>query len=48
MFYRQVEENLLNTLNGFVQEACPVSRPLKRESADLASGRKRRATDAEA
>ena len=48
VFYQQVEENLLNTLNGFVQEACPVSRPLKRESADLASGRKRRATDAEA
>ena len=36
VFYRQVRENLVNTLNGFVQEACPVSRPLKRESAALA------------
>lgn len=33
VFYRQVTENLVNTLNGFVQEVCPVSRPLKRESA---------------
>ena len=32
VFYRQVSENLINTLNGFVQEACPVARPLKRES----------------
>ncbi|MEM7226917.1 MAG: metalloregulator ArsR/SmtB family transcription factor [Pseudomonadota bacterium] len=30
--YRLVEENLVNTLNGFVQEVCPVSRPLKKES----------------
>lgn len=30
--YRLVQENLVNTLNGFVQEVCPVSRPLKRES----------------
>ncbi|CAN5265469.1 metalloregulator ArsR/SmtB family transcription factor [soil metagenome] len=36
VFYRQVPENLVNTLNGFVQEACPRSRPLKRESAALA------------
>lgn len=36
VFYRQVPENLLNTLHGFAQEACPVSRPLKRESAALA------------
>ncbi len=33
VFYSQVRDNLVNTLNGFVQEACPVSRPLKRESA---------------
>ena len=39
VFDRQVAENLLNRLNGFVQEACPVSRPLERESADLAYGR---------
>lgn len=39
VFYRQVRENLVNTLNGYVQEACPVSRPLKKESAALAGGR---------
>lgn len=33
--YALVRENLVNTLNGFVQEVCPVSRPLKRESAKL-------------
>lgn len=30
--YQLVRDNLVNTLNGFVQEVCPVSRPLKRES----------------
>ena len=30
--YRLVQENLTNTLNSYVQEVCPVSRPLKRES----------------
>ena len=30
--YALVRENLVNTLNGFVQEVCPVSKPLKRES----------------
>lgn len=34
--YRLVRSNLLNTLNGYLQEVCPVSRPLKRESARLA------------
>lgn len=29
--YALVRDNLVNTLNGFVQEVCPVSRPLKRE-----------------
>ena len=33
--YALVRENLVNTLNGYVQELCPVSRPLKRESARL-------------
>lgn len=32
--YRLVEDNLANTLNGYLQEVCPVSRPLKRESKD--------------
>jgi DNA-binding transcriptional ArsR family regulator len=34
--YSLVEENLINTINGFVSEVCPVARPLKRESADHA------------
>ncbi len=34
--YRLVPEALANTLNGYVQEVCPVSKPLKRESARLA------------
>jgi ArsR family transcriptional regulator, arsenate/arsenite/antimonite-responsive transcriptional repressor len=33
--YALVRDNLVNTLNGFVQEVCPVSRPLKRESRKL-------------
>lgn len=33
--YALVRDSLVNTLNGFVQEVCPVSRPLKRESAKL-------------
>ncbi|HKC16230.1 MAG TPA: metalloregulator ArsR/SmtB family transcription factor [Steroidobacteraceae bacterium] len=38
--YSLVRENLVNVLNGYVQEVCPVSRPLKRESRRL---RQRRA-----
>jgi DNA-binding transcriptional ArsR family regulator len=37
--YRLVRDNLLNTLNGYIQEVCPVSRPLKRESARLAKSK---------
>ena len=33
--YSLVRENLANTLNNYVQEVCPVSRPLKRESARI-------------
>lgn len=33
--YALVRENLANALNGFVQKICPVSRPLRRESAQL-------------
>ncbi len=36
VYYRLVPESLANTLNGYVQEVCPVSRPLKAESAVLA------------
>ena len=37
--YSLVQNNLVNTLNGFVQDVCPVSRPLKRESKVLAGGK---------
>jgi ArsR family transcriptional regulator len=38
VFYRLVPDNLANALNGYVQEVCPVSRPLKAESAEIAKG----------
>ncbi len=34
--YTLVRDNLVNTLNGFVQEVCPVARPILKESAALA------------
>ncbi|WP_413774724.1 metalloregulator ArsR/SmtB family transcription factor [Mesorhizobium sp. AR10] len=37
--YSLVENNLVNTLNGFVQDVCPVSRPIKKESKALAVGK---------
>ena len=37
--YALVRESLVNTLNGFVQEVCPVSRPLKRESERMRKAR---------
>jgi ArsR family transcriptional regulator len=37
--YSLVRENLVNTLNGYMQEVCPVSRPLKKESARLAKSK---------
>jgi ArsR family transcriptional regulator len=37
--YRLVRESLVNTLNGYVQEVCPLSRPLKKESKRIAKGR---------
>jgi DNA-binding transcriptional ArsR family regulator len=33
--YALVRENLANTLNGFLQNVCPVSTPLKQESAQI-------------
>jgi len=30
--YSLVQESLVNTLTGFIQEVCPVARPLRRES----------------
>lgn len=37
--YSLVRDHLANTLNGFVQNVCPVSMPLKKESARLKSAR---------
>lgn len=37
--YALVREHLANTLNGFVQLLCPVSTPLKKESARLKASR---------
>ena len=34
--YRLVEANLVNTLNGFLQEVCPVARPIRKHSKLLA------------
>ncbi len=34
--YSLVKDNLVNTLNSYVQEVCPVSRPLRKESRKLA------------
>ncbi len=39
VYYRLVPESLANTLNSYVQEVCPVSRPLKAESAKIAQAR---------
>jgi DNA-binding transcriptional ArsR family regulator len=39
VYYRLVPDSLANTLNSYVQEVCPVSRPLKTESARIAQDR---------
>lgn len=36
VFYRLVPDTLANVLNGYVQEVCPVSRPLKSEARTIA------------
>ena len=41
VYYALVADNLTNTLNGFVQTVCPVSRPLRSESAQLATKSKK-------
>ncbi|MCQ1573317.1 metalloregulator ArsR/SmtB family transcription factor [Neorhizobium galegae] len=37
--YSIVPNNLANTLNGFVQEVCPVARPIKKESREIADAK---------
>jgi ArsR family transcriptional regulator len=36
VYYRQAPDTLASTLTGFVQEICPVGRPIRRESKALA------------
>jgi len=38
--YSLVRDHLANTLNSYVQEICPVSKPLKQESAEVARARR--------
>lgn len=48
VFYSLIPDNLTNTLNSYAQEVCPVSRPLKVESAKIAeheAGSKHRESD---
>lgn len=41
IIYALNRESLANTLNGYVQKVCPVSRPLKWESERVASSRRK-------
>lgn len=43
--YRLVPDSLANTLNSYLQEVCPVSKPLKGESAEIARERGEGAKD---
>lgn len=45
VYYSLVPDSLANTLNAYVHEVCPVSRPLKAESAEIAKGRKAASED---
>jgi ArsR family transcriptional regulator, arsenate/arsenite/antimonite-responsive transcriptional repressor len=36
VYYRLLPDAVTNVLNGYLQQVCPVSRPLKRESQALA------------
>lgn len=40
--YKLVPDSLANTLNSYVQLVCPVSGPLKKESAEVADAKARR------
>jgi ArsR family transcriptional regulator, arsenate/arsenite/antimonite-responsive transcriptional repressor len=36
VYYKLLPDAVANVLNGYLQQVCPVSKPLKRESAKLA------------
>lgn len=40
--YSLAPDQLTNTLNGYVQEVCPVAKPLRRDSAALAKQKRDR------
>ncbi|MFN3230153.1 MAG: metalloregulator ArsR/SmtB family transcription factor [Asticcacaulis sp.] len=40
IYYSLVSNNLINTLNNFVQQVCPVAHPLRQESKSLKSNLK--------
>ena len=40
VYYRLAEDNFMATMTSFMQEVCPVSRPLKRESKALAAAKR--------
>lgn len=44
VFYKMNAESVASALTGYALELCPVGRPLKRESARVASKRKTRPT----
>ena len=37
IYYSIVRDNIANTLTGFLQEVCPVGRPLRKESRNIAN-----------
>ena len=39
VYYQLAPDSLVNTLNDYVQEVCPVSKPLKEESKRIATTR---------
>lgn len=40
VLYKLVRESVVNSLTGYALELCPVGRPLKRESREIARKRK--------
>lgn len=38
--YSIVRDNLVNTLNNYVQEVCPVARPIRKDSKNVAAKKK--------
>ena len=47
IYYSLARDNLVNTLNGFLQNLCPVALPLKRESADVRRSRQAHSVEQE-